>query len=431
MTSPAALPRERVVSARTAVFVVFALAGVAFASWASRIADAKSTLDLSAGQLGATLFAMSAGSMLAMPSTGRITERVGVVNTIRTGMLIGVVGFTVVGAGVDLAESRLVVAIGLFLIGSGIGVWDVAMNLEGASVERLLGQTVMPQFHAAFSGGTVVSALFGSLMSWGRVPLLPHLLGSALVVTVGGFWAMRAFLPRAVEEEVEAEAAAETTQTSASQTGATESGAAGTGASRQRSAWLEPRTLLIGLVVLVAAFTEGTANDWMAVAFVEGHDLPAWAGVLGFATFLTFMTVGRLLGTRWLDTYGRVPVLRLTLVLAVAGSLLVIFGNAWLAFLGAAIWGVGVSLGFPVGMSASADDPARAGARMSVVATIGYMAFIAGPPALGFLGDHVGVLRSLLAVGTMALLVQVILESVREPARDTTTAEAAAAREVG
>lgn len=431
MTSPAALPRERVVSARTAVFVVFALAGVAFASWASRIADAKSTLDLSAGQLGATLFAMSAGSMLAMPSTGRITERVGVVNTIRTGMLIGIVGFAVVGAGVDLAESRLVVAIGLFLIGSGIGVWDVAMNLEGASVERLLGQTVMPQFHAAFSGGTVVSALFGSLMSWGRVPLLPHLLGSALVVTVGGFWAMRAFLPRAVEEEVEAEAAAETTQTSASQTGATESGAAGTTASRQRSAWLEPRTLLIGLVVLVAAFTEGTANDWMAVAFVEGHDLPAWAGVLGFATFLTFMTVGRLLGTRWLDTYGRVPVLRLTLVLAVAGSLLVIFGNAWLAFLGAAIWGVGVSLGFPVGMSASADDPARAGARMSVVATIGYMAFIAGPPALGFLGDHVGVLRSLLAVGTMALLVQVILESVREPARDTTTAEAAAAREPG
>ena len=129
------------------------------------------------------------------------------------------------------------------------------------------------------------------------------------------------------------------------------------------------------------------------------------------------MTVGRLLGTRWLDTYGRVPVLRLTFALAVLGSLLVIFGNAWLAFVGAAVWGVGVSLGFPVGMSASADDPARAGARMSVVATIGYLAFIAGPPALGFLGDHVGVLRSLLAVGTMALLVQLVLESVREPAR--------------
>lgn len=421
----ATLPRERVVAARTAVFVVFALAGVAFATWASRIADAKAGLDLSAGQLGATLFAMSAGSMLAMPSTGRIAERFGVVSTIRTGMVIGVVGFGVVGAGVDLAESRLVVAIGLFLIGSGVGVWDVAMNLEGATVERLLGQTVMPQFHAAFSGGTVASALVGSGMSWASVPLLPHLLGSALLVTVAGWWAMRAFLPREVEED---EASAEKAEADA--TGAT-GATGGSTAPATRSAWLEPRTLLIGLVTLVAAFTEGTANDWLAVAFVEGHELPAWAGVLAFATFLSFMTLGRLLGTRWLDTYGRVPVLRTTLALAVVGSLLVIFGNAWLAFVGAAVWGVGVSLGFPVGMSASADDPARAGARMSVVATIGYMAFIAGPPALGFLGDHVGVLRSLLAVGTMALLVQVILESVREPQRVATTAPAEPAHDRG
>jgi fucose permease len=420
VTSPTALPRERVVSARTAVFVVFALAGVAFASWASRIADAKSALDLTPGQLGATLFAMSAGSLLAMPSTGRLAVRIGVVNTIRLGMLVGIVGFAVVGAGVDLVESRLVVAVGLFLIGSGVGVWDVAMNLEGASVERLLGQTVMPQFHAAFSGGTVLSALVGSGMSWAQVPLLPHLLASALLVTAGGFWAMRAFLPRTVEAaEVEAvgdPAPGEVVRPSAR-------------ATRRRSAWLEPRTLLIGLVTLVAAFTEGTANDWLAVAFVEGHALPAWAGVLAFATFLSFMTLGRLLGTRWLDTYGRVPVLRVTFALAVLGSLLVILGNAWLAFAGAAVWGIGVSLGFPVGMSASADDPDRAGARMSVVATIGYLAFIAGPPALGFLGDHVGVLRSLLAVGTMALLVQVILEHVREPARDGRTAVPAVTRE--
>lgn len=437
VTSPAALPRERVVSARTAVFVVFALAGIAFASWASRIADAKTALDLTAGQLGATLFAMSAGSLLAMPSTGRIAERIGVVNAIRLGMIIGVAGFATVGAGVDLAESRVVVGAGLFLIGSGVGVWDVAMNLEGASVERLLGQTVMPKFHAAFSGGTVASALVGSVMSWQEVPLLPHLLGSALLVTGAGFWAMRAFLPRDLEESESAPADAGRiigSPDNGALDPSSHPGSSGTKSGRAdspRSAWLEPRTLLIGLVTLVAAFTEGTANDWLAVAFVEGHDLPAWAGVLGFATFLSFMTIGRLLGTRWLDTYGRVPVLRATFALAVVGSILVIFGAPWMAFIGAAIWGIGVSLGFPVGMSASADDPKRAAARMSVVATIGYLAFIAGPPALGFLGDQVGVLRSLLAVGTMALFVQIILEYVREPARDTTPAEPAVAREVG
>lgn len=91
------------------------------------------------------------------------------------------------------------------------------------------------------------------------------------------------------------------------------------------------------------------------------------------------MTVGRLVGTSLLDRHGRVPVLRISFGLAVVGALLVIFGGAVLAFVGAAIWGVGAALGFPVGMSASADDPARAASRMSVVATIGYAAFIAGP----------------------------------------------------
>ena len=145
------------------------------------------------------------------------------------------------------------------------------------------------------------------------------------------------------------------------------------------SAWTEPKTLLIGVLTLVAAFTEGTANDWLSVAFVEGYGLPTWAGVLAFATFLSFMTLGRIAGTNLLDRYGRVPTLRVMLVGAGVGSLLVVFGGTpTLAYLGAAIWGVGVSLGFPVGMSAAADDPERAAARISVVATIGYTAFIAG-----------------------------------------------------
>ena len=304
-------------------------------------------------------------------------------------------GSLLLGAGVDVWHSRLVVAVGLFCLGTGVGVWDVAMNLEGAAVERLLGQSVMPRFHAFFSGGTVMSALAGAAMSWAHVPILAHLAGTGVVVAGAAWWSLRAFLPGRVEDEEEERAQRR--------------------GSGERSAWLESRTLLIGLVTLVAAFTEGTANDWMAVAFVEGHALPTWAGVLGFATFLSAMTLGRLLGTSALDRFGRVPVLRACFALAVAGSLLVVLGPVWAAYAGACVWGLGVALGFPVGMSASADDPRRAPARMSVVATIGYLAFIAGPPLLGFLGDHVGVLHALLAVGTAAVLVQLVLPAVREP----------------
>ena len=168
-------------------------------------------------------------------------------------------------------------------------------------------------------------------------------------------------------------------------------------------------------MVLAAAFAEGTANDWMAVAFVDGHELDNALGVVALAVFLSFMTAGRILGTGLLNRYGRVLVLRAMFAAAVLGCLLVVFGNPVVAFIGAAIWGVGASLGFPVGMSAAADDPVRAPLRISVVATIGYLAFLAGPPLLGLLGDHFGVLRALLVVGAVSVLALLVTPAAREP----------------
>lgn len=406
MTQTIAPAPARVLAARNAVFVVFALSGTTFATFASRIADSKAALGLTAGELGLTLFAVSAGSLTALPSAGRVADRFGPRRTIELAMGVSLTGLLVVAAAVDLARTRLLMAVGLFLVGIGVGVWDVAMNLEGAAVERLLGTTVMPRFHAAFSGGTVLAALLGAGMSWRHVPLLVHFAVVIVVTVVLARWSLRAFLPPALPS------ALPPAPTDGPIEGDSEQRAAKP--ARARSAWLEPRTLMIGLVVLAAAFTEGTANDWVAVGFVEGHRVPAWAGVLAFASFLTFMTVGRLVGTRVLDQFGRVPVLRVTFALAAVGSLLVIFGNVPVAYAGTLVWGVGASLGFPVGMSASADDPARAAARMSVVATIGYTAFIAGPPLLGLLGDHFTVLRALLAVTVVVGLAMLVIPATRE-----------------
>ena len=91
-------------------------------------------------------------------------------------------------------------------------------------------------------------------------------------------------------------------------------------------------------MVLAAAFTEGTANDWMAVAFVDGHHVAQALGVIALAVFLSFMTIGRILGTRLLDRYGRVLVLRTLFGAAIVGCALVVFGHLWLAFAGAALW---------------------------------------------------------------------------------------------
>jgi fucose permease len=403
-----AAPTAVVRTARTAVFTAFALNGAAFAAFASRVPDLKHQLDLSAGELGLTLLAASLGSVIGLPLSGWFVHHFGAARTVLGAGAVQALGLLAVGAGVDVWSSRVLVSVGLVLVGIGVGTFDVGMNLEGASVERLLGRSIMPHFHASFSAGTVVSALVGAGLSWLRVPVGAHLAGVVVLMAFVVPWFLRTFLPRTVEVDED---------------GAEVTAKAGIGA-----AWREPRTLLIGLVVLAAAFTEGTANDWVGVALSEGYGLPRWVGVLGFAVFLSAMTAGRLVGTRLLDRRGRVPVLRVLFVSAVVGCVLVVFGGPVLAFVGAAIWGVGASLGFPVGMSAAADEPRRAAARMSVVSTVGYTAFIAGPPLLGFLGDHVGVLRSLLVVGAMAAVALVALPAVRETERQSEPATSPSAR---
>jgi fucose permease len=181
-----------------------------------------------------------------------------------------------------------------------------------------------------------------------------------------------------------------------------------------RSAWLEPRTLAIGLMVLAFTLAEGAANDWLALSLIDGYDARHWVGVLGFALFVASMTLGRLGGPVVLDRFGRAPSMLASALAATVGVLLVVWtGVAALALVGILLWGFGAALGFPVGMSAAGDDPARAARRVSVVSTIGYGAFLGGPPLLGFVGNHVGTLDSLLVIPIAMIPAALLVASVR------------------
>ena len=142
-------PQERTVRARNAVLIVFAANGAIFASLASRFPDIKSILGLTAPRadprVGAT------GAILGLPASGWLTHRFGAANTIRLGSLAQLAGYVVAASAINVFHSRLLLAAGLFFGAIGMGIWDVGMNLHGASVERRLGRTVMPWFHAAFS----------------------------------------------------------------------------------------------------------------------------------------------------------------------------------------------------------------------------------------------------------------------------------------
>ncbi len=380
-------------AATAATFLIFGVNGFVFASWAARIPAVTETLQVTSGQMGTLLLCVAAGSLIALPTAGFVVGRIGTANTVRAAGLTAALA----GAGVALAllaASIPATAVTLFFFGIGIGLWDVAQNVEGADVEHRLGRTIMPQFHAAFSGGAFLGALGGAGLSGLGVGLPEHLLVIAVGVAVLTSVAPRFFLPHIPEHTA---AVADPTT-------------AGAG-----SAWRDRRTLLIGVVVLGATLTEGAGNDWIAKAAVDGLEASQSTGALLFAAFVLAMTAMRFFGGRAIDAYGRTAVLRASMAAAAAGlGLFVLAGNLWIATAGAMLWGAGAALAFPVGMSAAADDPRRAASRVAVVSTLGYVAFLAGPPLLGYLGDVTGIRHALLAIG-IPILGALVLAGAAKP----------------
>ncbi len=381
MTTTGAPPSAELLRARTAVAVAFIAAGLAFSSFIARTPSLRDALDLSTGQLGLLLLCMSGGSVAGLPLSGPLVHRLGPARAVLAGALSITLGLALLAVGMSAALVPLA-AVGLVFTGLGTGVWDVAMNVEGADVERRLGRSLMPRLHAGFSLGTVAGAGLGAVSAALGISLPVQLIGVVVLLPIVVAIAVRKFLP--VPEAT------------------AEQSAAGSGV---LTAWREPRTLVVGLVVLAFAFTEGSANDWIAIAMVDGYGAGETMGAIAFGFFVAAMTVGRMFGGSALERYGRVPVLRATAVIALAGLLLMLLGGSTpVALGGALLWGVGASLGFPVGMSAAADDPARAAARVSVVSSIGYTAFIAGPPLIGLLGESIGILNALFVVLAALLL---------------------------
>lgn len=404
MCADTSTPDAAVRAATRATAIAFAGSGFAFANWASRIPQVRDGLDLTPGELGRLLLAIAAGSLIALPLAGSIVARLGSRRTVVAMAVLLGIALALAGLGYLVGAPALVV--GLVPLGFANGAWDVAMNVQGALVERRLGRSILSRFHAGYSLGTVAGALLGAAMVAIGLPVTAHLIGTGVIVVAVVPRAVRAFL---VDDH-----------SPLADAGASDIEPADVATRGALAAWRERRTLLVGLFVLAFAFAEGTGNDWVGVAFEDGHGTSKAVATLGFAVFLAAMTIGRWFGPMLLDRYGRVVVVRLLALLATIGVVVFAFGGSMvIAFVGAVLWGLGVSLGFPVGMSAGADDPTRAAARVSVIASIGYVAFLAGPPSIGFLADHFDVLHALLAVGVLLALAATIGGVVR-PAPATT-----------
>jgi len=386
-----------------AVFVTFAASGVAFTSWVTRTPDIRESLDVTNGQIGWIIFGLSAGSIAGLTISGQLTARRGAKFVVAIGASLIGSGIVVVGVGTGMVALP-VLSVGMIATGIGFGLSEVALNIEGAALETVIGRSVLPALHGSYSLGSLGGAALGALAQFAHVPVVVHL-GVLDTLAVAAPVIMLRFLPAATGKE-------DHPGTDAQRIDAQRISLRG-----RLSVWTEPRTLLVGGIVLGMAFSEGAANDWLPLALVDGYAAQPVVASICFGIFVGSMTIGRLVGGRYVDRFGRVAVLRSVSVVAVIGILLVIAsGSIVLVGVGCALWGLGVSLGFPLGISAAADVAHNAAARVSAVATLGYLAFLVGPPVLGILGERFGLLRAFLVVLALMAIAGLLSHAARPPA---------------
>ena len=370
---------------RNAVFVVFLINGLGFSTWLARVPAIRDGLGLSTGEVATLLFTGALGAVSGLVFSSHVVAWIGQRNTIVVFGLLGLLGLAGIGLSSELLASYALTAVSIVAAGAGNGIADVAMNVEGAQVERAIGRTIMPWFHALWSLGTVSGAGLAAFVSFLGIGLAPHALVIAIVAG-----ATLLTLPRFLLGDAErTESTSEEPMTLGERLGV----------------WREPRTVAIGLIALGMAFAEGSANDWLALAIVDGRDASNATGALWFGFFTAGMMAGRIGGVWVLDRFGRVPVLQASAGLAILGlALVIVVAQPVVSGLGALLWGIGSSLGFPVAMSAAADDARGSAARVSAVATLAYSAFLIGPPLIGGIGESVGLLTALWAVVLLILL---------------------------
>ena len=408
--------------------VQFALFGVIGTSWMSRLPSVREALGLSSGQLGALLVVGGVGTLTAVVVTGAVVARFGSRTTLVVATSANVVGFGLVALG-TATGSVGVFAVGAFLNGMCGALTNVPINICAASVEQHVGRAILPHFHAAFSIGAACGALVAAAFSWAHVGIAVQVVVVTLVVT-----AVRALLiapatalapERAAAARADAPATADATDDDVPVVAPRR----GAGFRAALAAWREPRTLLIGLVLLASSLSEGSAGNWLSIAVVDGFDVREALGAVAYGTFVGAMTVFRFAGTGLIDRFGRVAVLRASGASALVG--LLVFGLAPtlpLAWAGIVLWGCGAALANPVAIAAASDDPAHAAPRVAVATSFSTVAMLTAPPLLGLLVDGVGARHALLVICAATVLSLAVAGQVRPLPRPTPAAAAVRAR---
>ena len=369
-----------------AVISRFLIHGLAVSTWVSRIPSVKSGLHLGDGVFGLSLFGCAIGSVIGIPISGWLVTRYGSRRPC-TWSSVGLCLSMILPA---FASDAATLFAALFVFGAMLGANDVAMNAQAVYVERLLGSPTMSRFHALYSIGGIAGAAAGGWLASHGMPVKAHF--AAMSVLFVAFSVSTGHLV----VEAPREAATHTARLSFRQM---------------------PAALLalcgIGFCILLA---EGAMADWTAVYLRQILNAGPGQAAAGFAVFSAAMAVFRLCGDAITLRLGPSWTIRGGALLAAAGlteALLV--HTPYHAMPGIAVVGAGFSSIIPLVFAAGGRlKGVGEGAGVAAVSGIGYLGFLVGPTAIGFVSEATSLRGGLLIVVALSL-VAAGLVSIAEP----------------
>lgn len=405
------------------ILLIFTLLGLGFGSWLSRLPAVRDHVGASTFEMSVYGLCLAVGSLVGLMLSGRTISKLGSRRALALGVVAQAIAMplatTLIWSGALIPGLAV-----LFCYGFAFSTSDVAMNVSGASAERALGKPRLPLMHAGFSLGSVSAMGIGALAEMWLIPVPVHLTAVFLLIVVVGGFSLRLIPPDSETSGADAATPVTTHSGPIPLPVPAEAAAASAAAPpiRPHSPWRDPRILLVGLIAMSMSLAEGTAADWLPLSLADGRGLANEVGALMLGIFYVSMTGTRLVGSMILSRFGRVPVLRGGAILCGIGVVIVILAPVtWGIVIGTLMWGVGCALGFPVGISAAADNPKTAVRDVAAVSAIAYTAMLVGPMAFGFLGEHIGLLTAFWALVGIALLSAFVAGAAREPKRDPET----------
>ncbi len=347
---------------RIAIGAYFFMAGICFASWASRIPDIKQYLHLDDAALGGILLALTIGLLASLPLAGWLVARFGSRYVVMAATIFYACTLPLIG----LTQAGWQLALVLFVFGIGGNLLNIAVNTQAVSLEVQYGRSIMASFHGVWSLAGFSGALIGNGMI--RLHLLPvqHFCIISTIVIVAALIAVRFTLRNDMNS------------------------------SAGKPLFVKPDAALLklGLIAMCSMICEGAMFDWSGVYFQKVVQAPPKLVILGYTAFMGTMAGGRFAGDRLAALLGPQRILQLSGVVIVTGLLLaVIFPHLYTATAGFLLVGLGVSSVVPLVYGAAGKSATMSpGMALAAVSTIGYLGFLTGPPMIGFIA-HAASLR--------------------------------------